>query len=472
MRLKISPPHHHTIPTQVWRNDVKNAGMLLSNKKIALIKKLFEDNPSLDRIGKKDYYYITHDNQGNEKKIVVRATDKEKYKGSASLELISFPYTISRKGKRYFAIYYGLKGHPTERGHISKKQTVAGGGNQATAKLVQLIASDNAEDKSCIGKWFVMMVSLKEKKAGRIAETDWCGFQHGVNMTTTIMDKLNKKYSDPIPPVFNLPLETEFNQHARNRVSALYDLADEGDLYAAVYKRDCVKKPLLSFEERFNIAGQLMYATALLHSIGVVHRDIKLDNVLLSRNADKTLCAKLTDFGLSIEVTEISAVNYIAGTPSYLDGHTVNTMRHLFPEGKPLSEQLREEKIKKYTSLDVYALGVVILELMGTSPKKKEVWEQYVLPGPAKIQSRYQCGLSIEYLQKAATHNPINESVLNDIQKAQCLALQRLAVKMIKPFEIRPNMAAVLQELETIKKMSKPCQEGNPFKTLASRRIT
>jgi serine/threonine protein kinase len=479
IRLKKSLPHPHTIPSQVWRNDIKNAGLLLSSEKIALIKTLFADNPSIDRIGKKDYYYISHDKQGHEKKIVVRYTDKEKYKGSAPLKLISFPYTMSRKGKRYFATYYGLKGHLTERDHvtqkqmvIAKKQTVAGVGNQAAAKLVQLIASDNPEDKKRIGKWFVMMVSLKEKGPNKIAETDDCGFQHGIDMTTKIMDKLNEKHVAPIPPVFNVPLETEFNHHSENRVSALYDWAEEGDLYTAIHKCDDIKKPLLSFEERFRVTEQLMNAVALLHDIGVVHRDIKSENVLLSRDADGTLRAKLTDFGLSEEIAAISAKHYIAGTPRYLDGHTANTVGNLFPKGKPLSEQLREEKIKKYTALDVYALGVLILELMGTPPNKKEVWEQYVLPTPATLSPNCHCGLSIAFLEKAAKRNPMDTELLDDIQKSQYLLLQRLAVKMVKPFAVRPNMATVLQELEAIKKMSIPHGADDKSTSMFVRRAT
>lgn len=46
---------------------------------------------------------------------------------------------------------------------------------------------------------------------------------------------------------------------------------------------------------------QLMMAVQYLHSIGVAHRDVKLENVLLSKDGVRL---RLTDFGLAARLDE------------------------------------------------------------------------------------------------------------------------------------------------------------------------
>ena len=57
-------------------------------------------------------------------------------------------------------------------------------------------------------------------------------------------------------------------------------------------------------EECIRIMYQLITAIKYMHSSGIVHRDIKPDNILIVKdNDDSVLKIKITDFGLSKIIT-------------------------------------------------------------------------------------------------------------------------------------------------------------------------
>ncbi len=74
----------------------------------------------------------------------------------------------------------------------------------------------------------------------------------------------------------------------------------------------------LELDELLQIAKQLASALIAAHAQGVIHRDIKPDNILLEY--DSNLRAVLTDFGLarSVEDASLTRTGVIAGTPMYM----------------------------------------------------------------------------------------------------------------------------------------------------------
>ncbi|XP_051208044.1 serine/threonine-protein kinase PEPKR2 [Lolium perenne] len=70
----------------------------------------------------------------------------------------------------------------------------------------------------------------------------------------------------------------------------------------------------LSERRAAHVIRELMDVVKYCHEMGVVHRDIKPDNVLLS-NAGRL---KLADFGLAVRITDGQKLSGVAGSPAYV----------------------------------------------------------------------------------------------------------------------------------------------------------
>ena len=101
-----------------------------------------------------------------------------------------------------------------------------------------------------------------------------------------------------------------------------------------------------------DILRQVLSAVQSLHSQGVVHRDIKLENVFISTKSS----VKVLDFGLSTFVTEDTSLSELSGTPSYLAPEMINKSLH--PTGSGYGRPV-----------DVWACGVLLYVMIsGTFP--------------------------------------------------------------------------------------------------------
>jgi serine/threonine-protein kinase len=95
-----------------------------------------------------------------------------------------------------------------------------------------------------------------------------------------------------------------------------------------------------------------MRGIAAAHALGVVHRDLKPDNIFLCKStAGRVREVKVLDFGISktygeeLNDTNLTRSGAILGTPKYM-----------------APEQLANEPVDRRT--DVYALGVILYELI------------------------------------------------------------------------------------------------------------
>ena len=103
------------------------------------------------------------------------------------------------------------------------------------------------------------------------------------------------------------------------------------------------------------IAAQLLRALEHAHAMGMVHRDLKPDNVLVEwRNARDH--ARIVDFGIAI-VQEGSADSIERLTAT---GHVVGTLLYMAPE-QALGDVVDERA-------DLYSLGVIVYEMIAGVP--------------------------------------------------------------------------------------------------------
>ena len=97
--------------------------------------------------------------------------------------------------------------------------------------------------------------------------------------------------------------------------------------------------------ERLRVIAQTADALDYAHHQGVIHRDVKPANVLMT-SGDQ---AKLSDFGLSLIADEVQVSGTIKGTPHYMS-----------------PEQAKGRRLDHRT--DIYALGVMMYECSTGSP--------------------------------------------------------------------------------------------------------
>jgi serine/threonine protein kinase len=137
----------------------------------------------------------------------------------------------------------------------------------------------------------------------------------------------------------------------------------------------------LSVPRSLRIAQEISSALAAAHGLGIVHRDIKPDNVLMTRGPDGSETAKVLDFGIA-KVME-GAFDTGAGHAPTQTGVVVGTPQYISPEqamGK------RGDEVDGRS--DLYSLGVVLYEMV---------------TGRLPFQSDTAMGLILHHLQTAPT---------------------------------------------------------------------
>lgn len=147
--------------------------------------------------------------------------------------------------------------------------------------------------------------------------------------------------------------------HGEKSAAMVMEFIDGTDL-SHLAKRQPLRVPELAVA----VLRPVMDALSHAHAEGVIHRDVKPANIMLSRDGR----VKLGDFGIAkvLEETHLTHTGEFLGTPAYI-----------------APEQARGETIT--AAVDQYALGVVLYELLAGRPP-------YTGPTPLAVLSQILIG--------------------------------------------------------------------------------
>ncbi len=149
------------------------------------------------------------------------------------------------------------------------------------------------------------------------------------------------------------------------------ELCSGGDLLTYVRKRRRLAEPIAKF-----VFKQILDGLSYCHSKGIVHRDIKLDNILLNESGN----VKIGDFGVSKKVTRGKKLHDRCGTPAYI------------------APEILKDAGYDGDTVDVWSAGVVLYAMLyGNFPFKAASVEElesliiegeYTLPEDISMEAR------------------------------------------------------------------------------------
>ena len=176
-----------------------------------------------------------------------------------------------------------------------------------------------------------------------------------------------------------------------------------------------IRRGPLSIAMTVEIGRQLLLGLSAISEAGIVHRDIKPDNIMVHDAGDGMPLVKLVDFGISKHVSiepqaRLTCQGALIGTPQYMS-----------------PEQIRGEDVDVRT--DIYAVGAVLYEaLAGRAPHESQSFSELVV---AILNSRVQ---------------PLSELRLNCPKELECIISSALERARSRRYSSARDFLAALEE--------------------------
>ncbi len=186
-----------------------------------------------------------------------------------------------------------------------------------------------------------------------------------------------------------------------------FDVTDDGDFYLVMeylhgetLRTRIQREKSIPVMSALRIMDDLLSALECAHEYGIVHRDIKPDNIILNSRDDRTDYVKLIDFGIAH--TEISSLSHNEALTKA--GQVYGTPQYLSPEqalGEPVD--LRS---------DLYSCGCTLFEMLVGEPPFSDqnyivLLNKHVALEPPPLPSSIPCSVELNLvIQKLLKKDP------------------------------------------------------------------
>jgi len=223
-----------------------------------------------------------------------------------------------------------------------------------------------------------------------------------------------------------------------NNVCTIYEIdeTEEGQTLIAMacYEGETLKGKIqrgsLKIEEAIDIAIQVVQGLTKAHERGIVHRDIKPGNILITEDG----VVKIIDFGLAKLAGRVKITK---------TGTTIGTVAYMSPE------QSRGQEVDHRT--DIWSLGVILYEMVtGQLPFKGE-YEQAVVYSIMNEEPEPISGMDTEcerIIRKALTKSSEEryqyvEEILADLKSLRKKIEAEILEKQFRKTKPKPSIAVL-----------------------------
>ena len=205
-----------------------------------------------------------------------------------------------------------------------------------------------------------------------------------------------------------------------NYIYLVFEYCNGGDLQMCLKRQLELHKHSFSQEQVQHIMKQVISGFVYLHSSKILHRDIKLENILVQfpteedKNNLNILKAKIkiTDFGFSRYLKGDNLAKSVLGSPNSMDPHILKKMARIDNDNDYAYDQ----------KADIWSLGVVTYELLiGCPPFEASSYEELLDKiEKGKYRIPHQVILSTEaisFLNGMLQYNPENRLDVTELSK-------------------------------------------------------
>ncbi|TIA99535.1 hypothetical protein E3P94_02121 [Wallemia ichthyophaga] len=239
------------------------------------------------------------------------------------------------------------QGHPNHGpGPVPRRRENNGSNKQSEAEIIQKLQSICTDADPT--KLYKNLLKIGQGASGGV----YTAYQSGTNLSVAIK-QMNLEQQPKKDLIINEIIVMKSSRHV-NIVNYIDSFLFKGDLWVIMeYMEggsltDVVTCNIMTEGQIAAVSREILEGLRHLHEHGVIHRDIKSDNILLSMQGD----VKLTDFGFCARIGENASHakrTTMVGTPYWMAPEVVTR--------------------KEYGSkVDVWSLGILAIEMIEGEP--------------------------------------------------------------------------------------------------------